>query len=119
MLTVRFSELSIGPGTLFLDAGAGFGRHAFEAARLGAQVVALDYAHDEVIAMRATFSAMYEAGEIKAENLVGVLRGDATCLPFADNIQLIFSGNHDGTVAPSVPPGLRTRASSLSAATSF
>ena len=42
MLTVRFSELSIGPGTLFLDAGAGFGRHAFEAARLGAQVVALD-----------------------------------------------------------------------------
>ena len=62
MLTVRFSELSIGPGTLFLDAGAGFGRHAFEAARLGAQVVALDYAHDEVIAMRATFSAMYEAG---------------------------------------------------------
>jgi len=85
MLTVRFSELSIGPGTLFLDAGAGFGRHAFEAARLGAQVIALDYAQDEVIAMRATFSAMYEAGEIKAENLVGVLRGDATCLPFADN----------------------------------
>ena len=85
MLTVRFSELSIGPGTLFLDAGAGFGRHAFEAARLGAQVVALDYAQDEVIAMRATFSAMYEAGEIKAENLVGVLRGDAKCLPFADN----------------------------------
>ena len=75
MLTVRFSELSIGPGTLFLDAGAGFGRHAFEAARLGAQVIALDYAHDEVVAMRATFSAMYEAGEIKAENLVGVLRG--------------------------------------------
>jgi len=85
MLTVRFSELSIGPGTLFLDAGAGFGRHAFEAARLGAQVIALDYAQDEVIAMRATFSAMYEAGEIKAENLEGVLRGDATCLPFADN----------------------------------
>jgi len=85
MLTVRFSELSVGPGTLFLDAGAGFGRHAFEAARLGAQVIALDYAQDEVVAMRATFSAMYEAGEIKAENLVGVLRGDATCLPFADN----------------------------------
>jgi SAM-dependent methyltransferase len=85
MLTVRFSELSIGPGTLFLDAGAGFGRHAFEAARLGAQVVALDYAQDEVVAMRATFSAMYEAGEIEAANLVGILRGDATCLPFADN----------------------------------
>jgi ubiquinone/menaquinone biosynthesis C-methylase UbiE len=85
MLTVRFSELSIGTGTLFLDAGAGFGRHAFEAARLGAQVVALDYAQDEVVAMRATFSAMYEAGEIEAANLVGILRGDATCLPFADN----------------------------------
>ncbi|TSA53601.1 MAG: class I SAM-dependent methyltransferase [Actinobacteria bacterium] len=85
MLTVRFDQLSIGKGTLFLDAGAGFGRHAFEAARRGARVVALDYAHDEVVAMRATFSAMYEAGEIQPESLVGILRGDATCLPFADN----------------------------------
>jgi 2-polyprenyl-3-methyl-5-hydroxy-6-metoxy-1,4-benzoquinol methylase len=32
-----------------LDVGAGFGRHAFEIARRGARVVALDYAADEVV----------------------------------------------------------------------
>jgi 2-polyprenyl-3-methyl-5-hydroxy-6-metoxy-1,4-benzoquinol methylase len=42
VLTVQFDRLPIGPGTMFLDAGAGFGRHAFEAARRGAHVVALD-----------------------------------------------------------------------------
>jgi SAM-dependent methyltransferase len=70
---------------MFLDAGAGFGRHAFEAARRGARVVALDYAEEETTVTRATFAAMFGAGEIKSENLVAVLRGDATRLPFADN----------------------------------
>jgi len=73
------------PGDLFLDAGAGFGRHAFEAARQGVRVVALDYANDEVIATRNTFAAMAEAGEINVNNFVACLRGDATKLPFADN----------------------------------
>ena len=85
MLTVRFDKLPVGPGSMFLDAGAGFGRHAFEAARRGARVVALDYAAEETTVTRATFAAMFEAGEIKSENLVAVLRGDATRLPFADN----------------------------------
>ena len=85
MLTVRFDKLSVEPGSMFLDAGAGFGRHAFEAARRGARVVALDYAEEETTVTRATFAAMYEAGEISRENLVAVLRGDATRLPFADN----------------------------------
>jgi SAM-dependent methyltransferase len=85
MLTVRFDKLPVGPGSMFLDAGAGFGRHAFEAARRGARVVALDYAEEETTVTRATFAAMFEAGEIKSENLVAVLRGDATRLPFADN----------------------------------
>ena len=85
MLTVRFDKLPVGPGAMFLDAGAGFGRHAFEAARRGARVVALDYAEEETTVTRATFAAMFEAGEIKSENLVAVLRGDATRLPFADN----------------------------------
>jgi len=58
MLTIRFDRLPIGPDTLFLDAGAGFGRHAYEAARRGATVVALDYGHDEVTATRNTFAAM-------------------------------------------------------------
>ena len=80
MLTVRFDKLPVGPGSMFLDAGAGFGRHAFEAARRGARVVALDYAEEETTVTRATFAAMFEAGEIKSENLVAVLRGDATRL---------------------------------------
>jgi SAM-dependent methyltransferase len=47
--------------------------------------VALDYAADEVVATRGTFGAMVEAGEIPVERYVGVLRGDATRLAFADN----------------------------------
>lgn len=84
MLTIRFDQLGVRPGDLVLDAGAGFGRHAFELARRGANVVALDYAADEVVTTRATFGAMVELGEIPIERYVGVLRGDATKLPFAD-----------------------------------
>ncbi|MEX0847226.1 MAG: class I SAM-dependent methyltransferase [Ilumatobacteraceae bacterium] len=84
MLTVRFDRLGVRPGDLVLDAGAGFGRHAFELARRGANVVALDYAADEVIATRNVFGAMSEAGEILPDRYVGVLRGDATKLAFAD-----------------------------------
>lgn len=84
MLTIRFDRLGVQPGDLVLDAGAGFGRHAFELARRGANVVALDYAADEVIATRNVFGAMLEGGEIAADRYVGVLRGDATRLPFAD-----------------------------------
>lgn len=84
MLTVQFDRLAITRDTLFLDAGAGFGRHAFEAARRGARVVALDYADAETTATRAMFAAMAFAGEINGDRLVGVLRGDATRLPFRD-----------------------------------
>ena len=84
MLTIRFDRLSITPETLFLDAGAGFGRHAYEAARRGATVVALDYGHDEVTATRNTFAAMAMAGEIDSLRFGGAIRGDATKLPFAD-----------------------------------
>lgn len=84
MLTIRFDRLGVRAGDLVLDAGAGFGRHAFELARLGANVVALDYAADEVIATRGTFGAMVEAGEIPVERYVAALQGDATRLPFDD-----------------------------------
>ena len=72
------------PGALVLDAGAGFGRHAFELARRGYRTVALDHAADEVAATRATFAAMAETGEVEDKHVVGVLRGDATALPFPD-----------------------------------
>lgn len=84
MLTVRFDRLELAPGDRVLDAGAGFGRHAFEVARRGGRIVALDYADDEMRTTRATFGAMIEAGDIPASHLVGCLRGDATHLPFAD-----------------------------------
>ncbi|MBK5331708.1 MAG: class I SAM-dependent methyltransferase [Ilumatobacteraceae bacterium] len=85
MLTIRFDQLGVRPGDMVLDAGAGFGRHAFELARQGANVVALDYAPDEVSGTRATFAAMAEAGEIAEERFAGGLQGDATRLPFADD----------------------------------
>ena len=84
MLTIRFDRLGVRPGDLVLDAGAGFGRHAFELARVGADVIALDSAAGEVTGTQATFAAMIEAGEIAPERSVGALRGDATRLPFAD-----------------------------------
>lgn len=84
MLTIRFDRLGVQPGDLVLDAGAGFGRHAFELARRGANVVALDYSAQEVITTRGTFGAMVAAGEIDEARYVGALQGDATRLPFAD-----------------------------------
>ena len=84
MLTIRFDQLGLRRGDRVLDVGAGFGRHAFEAARRGGRVVALDYAADEVVETRATIEAMREAGEITDDDLAEVLRGDATRLPFPD-----------------------------------
>ncbi len=48
MLTVDYDRLGVRPGDRLLDLGCGFGRHAFEAARRGAAVVALDAGADEV-----------------------------------------------------------------------
>jgi SAM-dependent methyltransferase len=86
MLTIRFDRLGVRSGDLVLDAGAGFGRHAYELARHGANVVALDYSAAEMIATRGTFGAMVEAGEIDEKRYVGTLQGDATRLPFADGV---------------------------------
>ena len=83
MLTVRYERLGLRPGDALLDLGAGFGRHAFQAARHGAVVTALDYSADELVSVRNTFAAMAEAGEIPDDRFGGVLRGDATRLPFA------------------------------------
>jgi SAM-dependent methyltransferase len=84
MLTIRFDELGLRPGDRVLDVGSGFGRHVYECARRGAHVVALDYAADEVVQTRDTLEAMVGADEIRADMLIGVLRSDATRLPFPD-----------------------------------
>jgi SAM-dependent methyltransferase len=93
VLTVRYELMEIAPGDLLLDLGAGFGRHAYEAARRGARVVALDYAQDELVQVRNTFGAMFEAGELPENALAGTVRGDATKLPFRDGMfkQIIVS----------------------------
>jgi SAM-dependent methyltransferase len=84
MLNVDYDRLGVGPGDLVLDLGCGFGRHAFEAARRGASVVALDAGPEEVAQVRGTFAAMIEMGEIAPEHPATAVQGDALRLPFPD-----------------------------------
>ncbi len=84
MLTARYDRLGVEEGDAVLDLGCGFGRHAFEAARRGAKVVALDAGRDEVLGVRATFAAMFDAGELAENTLAVCVQGDALALPFAD-----------------------------------
>lgn len=65
-----------------MDLGCGFGRHAFEGARRGADVVALDAGSDEVSGVRATLGAMVESNELPGDQPAGVVQADALCLPF-------------------------------------
>lgn len=95
MLTVRYDRLGLRAGDLVLDLGCGFGRHAFEAARHGARVAALDYAEAELKEVRNTFDAMAAAGEVDPRALAGTVQGDATCLPFA-------TGSFDRVIASEV-----------------
>ena len=83
MLTVDYDRLELQPGMRVLDLGAGFGRHAFETARRGANVVAVDLATDELVATRDTFAAMFVAGEVPGVT-TAVAQGDGRHLPFAD-----------------------------------
>ena len=48
MLTVDYDRLDLRPGMTVLDLGCGEGRHAFEAYRRGARVVAVDWGVSEV-----------------------------------------------------------------------
>jgi SAM-dependent methyltransferase len=84
MLTVEFDRLPIRPGTRLLDLGCGAGRHAFEAARRGAEVVALDTDHGELERVCAVAAAMAESGEIQVPASITAAAGDATSMPFPD-----------------------------------
>ena len=86
MLTVDYARLGVRPDDRVLDLGCGFGRHAYQAARLGAQVVAFDFGADEVRNVQDTFGAMAVAGELDpVESRVGAVQGDALALPFPDD----------------------------------
>lgn len=84
MLTVDYDRFGLAEGDVVLDLGSGFGRHAFETARRGAHVVAVDLGEDEVAGTRATFRAMADAGEVGEKVATLVLRADGLRLPFAD-----------------------------------
>jgi SAM-dependent methyltransferase len=88
VLTADFDRLGVREGARVLDLGCGGGRHAFEAWRRGATVVALDYSEAELKEVRAILGAMLDAQEIPdaaARDGVGApVNGDALRLPFAD-----------------------------------
>ena len=84
MLTINFDRLKLEEEHMVLDLGCGFGRHAFEVLRRGAEVVACDMALNELYEVRATYAAMAEVGEIKVTSGAFTSAGDATRLPFQD-----------------------------------
>ena len=86
MLTANYDRLGLRPGDRVLDLGCGFGRHAFEAARRGAHVIALDAGPQEVDCVAGIFHAMVAAGELVAGHPpTGAVQGDALHLPFGDD----------------------------------
>jgi SAM-dependent methyltransferase len=84
MLTVDFDRLGLVRGERLLDLGCGGGRHAFEAMRRGAVVVALDYSDAGLKDVAAISGAMLDSGEITLDAWAGVVNGDALDLPFPD-----------------------------------
>ena len=77
MLTVDYDRLGVKPGERLLDLGSGAGRHAFEASRRGARVIALDTDGAELKDVGGTFVAMGATD-------VACVNGDALTLPFPD-----------------------------------
>ncbi|MDP8937223.1 MAG: methyltransferase domain-containing protein [Actinomycetota bacterium] len=84
MLTVDFARLGLRAGERVLDLGCGGGRHAFEAARQGARVVALDRDAAELKDAAAMLAEMAKAEELPAGTAATAVNGDALALPFAD-----------------------------------
>ncbi len=84
MLTADYDRLELAAGETVLDLGCGFGRHAYEALRRGAHVVACDLGLDELRQVRSIGDVMRADGEISDDVVLETANGDATMLPFAD-----------------------------------
>jgi SAM-dependent methyltransferase len=84
MLTVDYDTLRLEPGDRLLDIGAGFGRHAFEAARRGATAIPCDLGHAELVGCCDVLAAMAAAGEIPEGATGAPVQGSALELPFPD-----------------------------------
>jgi SAM-dependent methyltransferase len=84
VLTVDYDLLDLRPGATVLDLGCGEGRHAFEAYRRGARVVAVDRGAPEVETTKRWLGAIAEAGEAPAGAHYEVVRGDLLHLPVPD-----------------------------------
>jgi SAM-dependent methyltransferase len=84
VLTVDFHRLGLRAGDRVLDLGCGGGRHAFEAHRRGAHVVAFDRSGGDTKDAAAMLAAMRAEGEAPARALGTAVQGDALALPFAD-----------------------------------
>jgi SAM-dependent methyltransferase len=84
VLTVDFDRLGIGPATTVIDVGCGAGRHAFEAYRRGADVVAFDRDAGELKNVEAILTAMADNNEAPASATAEAVVGDALALPYAD-----------------------------------
>jgi SAM-dependent methyltransferase len=84
LLTIDYDLLDLRPGMTVLDLGCGEGRHAFEAFRRGAHVVAVDWGQSVVETTKRWLGAIAEAGEAGEGARFEVVRGDLTALPFPD-----------------------------------
>ncbi len=84
MLTVDFDRLGVGPGTRFIDVGAGAGRHSYEALRRGADVIAFDLDAEELKGVEEMFGALEVAGEVPPTGTAAVQPGTILDMPYED-----------------------------------
>ena len=98
MITFDFSRLGDLRDRRLLDVGAGAGRHAIEAARLGATVTCVELSPEAIRAIPAAARAAEEflelaPGELSAK--ISVVKADARSLPFP-------AGSFDALIASEV-----------------